>query len=195
MMSSSDHNRALSDSEYQSIIKAANSIKQGKVIAYPTEYCFGLGCDLLNQKAVEKILTIKQRDVSKGLIIIADTIEQLSPWITVTPEQILKLQSSWPAPLTWLVPKSKQLPSWISGDSDKVAVRVADHKLAREICKASGTAIVSTSCNPAGLTPAKNAESAQKYFPNTLDYIVDSPVGDARQASTIRDLISDTIIR
>lgn len=177
---------------------AAKCIKNGEVIAYPTEYCFGLGCDITKQDAVEKILALKQRDVSKGLIIIADSIEKLLPFIEVSEAEIEKMNASWPAPLTWIVKKSDALPAWISGDFDTIAIRIPDQALARAICASANMAIVSTSCNPSGLDAAQDAAQAKAYFGEQVDYIVQSEVsmpGSLDKASTIRELSTNKIIR
>lgn len=177
---------------------AAQFVKNGQVIAYPVEFCFGLGCDITNQKAVDRILWLKQRDVSKGLIIIADTIEKLLPFIDVSDAEIDKMNASWPAPLTWIVKKSSKLPAWISGDFNTIAIRIPNHPIARAICASAKMAMVSTSCNPSGFPAANSAAEVSGYFHDQLDYIVDSEISmpnNADKASTIRDLATDKIIR
>jgi L-threonylcarbamoyladenylate synthase len=84
---------------------AVQALQQGQVIAYPTEAVWGLGCDPEQQAAFEQILTLKQRPIEKGVILIAASVEQVEPFLAgLTPEQRQVVLSSWPAPLTWLVP-------------------------------------------------------------------------------------------
>ena len=81
----------------------------GGVITYPTEAVWGLGCDPWNQKAVERILSIKRRPVEKGLILVAADQNQILPLLeTVTDEQLQLLNESWPGPVTWLIPNPNQ---------------------------------------------------------------------------------------
>jgi len=90
---------------------AARSIQQGKVIAYPTEAVFGLGCHPLDAEAVKKILKIKQRPVSKGLILIASDFSQLRPYVADVPDALLEQAlNTWPGPNTWLFPKNPATP-------------------------------------------------------------------------------------
>ncbi|OZB81712.1 MAG: tRNA threonylcarbamoyladenosine biosynthesis protein RimN, partial [Halothiobacillus sp. 13-55-253] len=105
-------------------------LSQGGVIAYPTEAVFGLGCDPLDAIAVERILTLKQRDWRKGLILLAANLEQLHPWISLSPEELAKISAHWPGPATWVVPASQNTPDWITGGRDEVAVRVTAHPVA-----------------------------------------------------------------
>ena len=80
-------------------------LDQGQIIAYPTEAVYGLGCDPLNGNTVEQLLTIKQRPVEKGLILIASSFDQLSPYLEVSNNNHLQqMLSTWPGPTTWVVP-------------------------------------------------------------------------------------------
>lgn len=154
------------------IQELARAYQQGQVFAYPTEAVFGLGCDPLNKQAVDTILALKSREVEKGVILIASNFAQIAPFIKFDELPISsqkKILSSWPGPVTWLIPKSTHTPDWISGTSDMVAVRITAHPLVRSICEAFGQPMVSTSANPAGLPPAKNAEEITSYFNEALN--------------------------
>ena len=123
-------------------------VDSGGVIAYPTEGVFGLGCDPLDYYAVSKILQIKKRGVSKGLILIASNLNQLSPYI-IKPaqnrwQQVLK---TWPGSVSWALTGSVLCPEWIRGAHPTVVVRVSKHPVVKAICDALGYAIVSTSAN------------------------------------------------
>jgi len=114
----------------------------------------GFGCDPDNAAAVLQLLTLKQRDLAKGLLLVAATIEQLEPYLTaLSAAQLQRLRSSWPAPLTWLVPNHGVAPDWICGSHSGVALRVSAHPLVAKLCRAFGGPLVSTSANPAGVPP------------------------------------------
>src|SRR5688500_758271 len=96
---------------------AASCIHSGGIIAYPTEGVWGVGCDPFNEDAVYTLLRIKQRQVEKGLILVAGSMKHVEPLLTpLNASQRDLLTQSWPGPTTWLLPDSSQLiPSWIKG--------------------------------------------------------------------------------
>lgn len=176
--------------------RAITALKAGKVIAYPTEGVYGLGCDPHNEAAVMKILNLKNRSVNKGLILIANSIEQIKPYIgNITAAQWRTLKKSWPGPTTWVVPKSNNVPQWISGAFETVAVRVTDHPVAAALCHQFGTPIVSTSANKASEPPLLDNLTVYQNFEEAIDYIVPGRVGPEKKPTTIKDLITDKVIR
>lgn len=161
--------------------------ENGDVFAYPTEAVFGLGCDPQNKDALYKILALKKREVEKGVILIASDFSQLEPYVdfaALPEENQQKILRSWPGAVTWLLPKSNYTPDWISGDSNMVAVRVTAHPLVRQMCDVVGTAIVSTSANPASLPPARNYHEVAKYFTKDLA-VIQGNLGKQRSPSKI----------
>src|SRR5512135_637523 len=100
--------------------QAARILRQGGIVAYATEYCFGLGCDPRNRDAVLRLLRLKRRSVIKGLIVLAADISQLAPYVADIPPQVL---ASWPGPHTWLLSARPGVPGWVTGRHDKIAVR------------------------------------------------------------------------
>lgn len=179
-----------------SIFQASQCLSDGGVIAYPTEGVFGLGCDPFNQQAVERILTIKQRPVEKGVILIAANLAQLIPYLAeLSAAQTAKLEQSWPGPFTWVVPHNGTLPVWITGGRDNVAVRVSGHPLARDLCAQFQSPIVSTSANRAGDPALCDVEDVRKDLGAEVDYIVEGQVQRPGQASQITDLISGLTFR
>ena len=178
------------------IQRAAAIIQGGGIVAYPTEAVWGLGCDPFNEQATNRILALKRRQRSMGLILIAATINQLQPFLkNINPEQRQQLLESWPGPNTWLIPDNGLAPDWITGGRNTLAMRVTDHPLASALCQAVGGPIVSTSANPHGLLPARSALKVRNYFGRALDDVLPGRVGIAVNPSTIRDLLSGHVIR
>jgi L-threonylcarbamoyladenylate synthase len=174
---------------------AAHQLHKGGVVAYPTEAIYGLGCDPLNRRAVARLLDIKQRPLSKGLILIAASFDQLIPFISHLPEeQMQAVLESWPGPNTWLLPTAKSTPRWLTGGRDSIAVRVTAHPLAAGLCRAFGGAIVSTSANLSGYSPAKTALEVRLRCPGS-DAILHGNIGDNAQPTTIRNALSGEVIR
>ena len=175
--------------------QAARYIQQGKVIAYPTEAVFGLGCHPLDRQAVERILKIKQRPVNKGLILIASEFSQLRPYVAEVSGTLLKKAlDTWPGPNTWLFPKNPDTPYWLTGKFDTIAVRVSAHPVVQELCKTAGTALVSTSANKSKQEPARSGlECRLKKL--HVDMIVNGSVDLSARPSVITDLASGRILR
>ena len=123
----------------ETIKRAGRILRDGGVVAYPTEGVFGLGCLPDNRDAVSRILSIKQRDAAKGLILIASSVVQLEDWIDL-PDAERKLAPSAEQPVTWIVPAAKNLPDWICGEHTGVAVRITLHPIAAALCDAAGSA-------------------------------------------------------
>jgi len=175
---------------------AALVIRHGGVIAYPTEAVYGLGCDPLNANAVQKILHLKQRDWRKGLILIASDMSQLTPYIQpLSPDLQAKVEAAWPGPVTWLLPARPEVPKWIKGLHQTIAVRVTAHPDTATLCRIAKMAIISTSANVADKPPAQNPLTIQKEFGRDIEYIVHGELGGSDKPSQIIDGMTDQIIR
>lgn len=176
--------------------QAARKLREGAVIAYPTEAVFGLGCDPRNEAAVRQLLSLKGRSASAGLILIADRFECFEPFIApVSPELLNTAMAVWPGPVTWLFPRADSVPDWLAGTHATIALRLTDHPVCREICAAFGGAIVSTSANPSSAEPARSAGRVEEYFGSYLGGTVAGGLGNNERPSEIRDLVSGQVIR
>lgn len=176
--------------------QAADVLASGGLVAYPTEGIWGLGCDPRNPAAVGALLAAKQRPADKGLILISDCFETLEPWITLPSRSALnRAFESWPGPNTWLFPAAPDAPYWITGDSDRIAIRVTAHPVAARLCRAWGQALVSTSANRSGVPPADGPTAVRRQFPNVLDCLVPGALGGLGRPSTIRDVRSGQQVR
>lgn len=181
----------------ESLTRCISALNDGKVIAYPTEAVFGLGCDPDNQQAVEKLLLLKQRPVEKGLILIASSYEQLRPYIAVN--EISELQEKrmlghWPGPVTFVVPASSRTPKWITGKFESIAIRVTDHPVARQLCESVGKPLVSTSANLSGQPPARVWSEVIAQFGHDFD-VVNAATGGRENPSEIRNALTGERIR
>ncbi|BAU71709.1 L-threonylcarbamoyladenylate synthase [Metapseudomonas furukawaii] len=175
--------------------QVARVVREGGVIAYPTEAVWGLGCDPWNEEAVYRLLALKERPVEKGLILVADDIQQFDFLLEGLPGAwIDQLLASWPGPNTWLVPHQDLLPEWVTGQHDSVALRVSAHPLVRELCALTGP-LISTSANPSGRPAACSRLRVQQYFGDDLDAVLGGALGGRRNPSVIRDLVSGRVIR
>ncbi len=167
----------------------------GGLVAYPTESCYGLGCDPCNRDAVKSILRLKKRPQAKGVILIAADFKQLRPYVkSLTSAQLQKVHGTWPGPHTWLVPKSVDCPVWLTGKHEKIAVRLTAHQPAATLCQGLGMALVSTSANISGGKAVRSARECQRQFGSRL-IVVSGMVGKRRKPSTIQDIVSGAILR
>lgn len=184
-------------SRHLKVRRAAQELRDGQVIAYPTEAVWGLGCDPFNEQAVYKLLAIKQRDFEKGLILVASDMKQLEPYLQpLSAQQRQLLKTTWPGPVTWLIPDlNHQIPQWIKGQYDSVAMRVSAHPLVAGLCRAFGGPIVSTSANPQGSQPALQPWQVHRYFGDSLAMVTPGVVGHQAKPTEIRDLLSGELVR
>ncbi len=174
---------------------AIDCLHQGGIIAYPTEAVYGLGCDPLNAQAVTQLLALKERHVSKGLILIAAEIEQLFDYIQpVSDTHFAKARSTWPGPVTWLFPVGPKTPTWICGEHKTVAVRVIAHPIASALCRSFGRPLVSTSANRQGQHPARTAIEAQRIFSDSV-MIITGEVGNLEKPTAIYDVMTGEKLR
>ena len=179
-----------------SISDAAQCLREGRVIAYPTEAVYGLGCDPTNEAAVSRLLQLKQRPATAGLILIADHFECFEPFVgPLAPGQLDRALASWPGPVTWLFPRGEGVPDWLAGAHPTIALRVTAHPVCRRLCAEFGGAIVSTSANPREGEPARTPERVEEYFGEAVCGIVAGALGERQRPSEIRELASGRIVR
>ena len=175
--------------------QAVEVLKAGGIVACPTEAVYGLSCDPLQQSAVERLLAIKNRDVAKGLILVASTIEQIPSFVTIPGIRKAAILQSWPGPVTWLLPATSDAPAWIRGDHDSIAVRITAHPLMAALCEAFGNCLVSTSANLSGLPPARSGHQVQQQLGEQIDLILHAETGASHKPTTIRDAITGKTVR
>lgn len=176
------------------IERAGRIIREGGVVAYPTEGVFGFGCLPDEPQAVLRILEIKQREPTRGLILIAADAGQLDGWIAPRVDSS-RLAAPADRPVTFVVPSEPGVPLWVRGAHDTLAVRVTTHPVAAALCRAARSPLVSTSANVAGRRPARNAFVLRRQFRRLVDCIVPGRCGPYRGPSEIRDLESGEILR
>ncbi|MEN9946001.1 MAG: hypothetical protein RLZZ293_387 [Pseudomonadota bacterium] len=183
---------------YSSILlkQIAQHLANGGVIAYPTESCYGFGCDPFNYKAINQVIYIKGRSKTKGLIVIAGEQKQLKRLIKPLNHQDQQLinQNYWPGFFSIILPVSKQVPTNLTGKHRKVAVRVTKHKLVRQICNQLNSPLVSTSANKSGYYAIKNYRDCLRQFGQQV-MVLPGKIGFAKRPSTIIDWQTKQILR
>ncbi len=176
------------------VTRAAEILLRGGIIAYPTEGVFGLGCLPDDVAAVQRLLYIKHRDASKGLILLVSKTDQLDGWASLPDDRPLPLPDPR-HPVTWIVPPGPRLDSIIRGNHKGLAVRLTTNPVAAAICDAVDCPVVSTSANLSGKPTARNRIVLRRQFAQRVDYIVPGDCGPVSGPSEIRDLISGKVLR
>ena len=178
------------------IQRAVDVLWAGGVVAYPTEAVYGLGCLPLAANAVARLLTIKRRPVSKGLILIAADLEQIQRMVRIPGGAIgEEIMDSWPGPVTWLLEAQPWVPRSLTGGRDTLAVRITDHALAARLCERAGSALVSTSANRSGQPPLRSALTVRLRLGREIDYLLPGPLGGRARPSEIRDGRTGQVVR
>jgi L-threonylcarbamoyladenylate synthase len=174
----------------------ARAIKAGAIFAYPTDTIWGLGCHPLHPGAVHRILELKRRSISKGMILLSSSIEYaikfIDPGFRV--DRYPQLEEAQPRPTTWLLPATPGCPDWLTAGGDRIALRITQLPHIAELCTRLESPLVSTSANISGHTPIRNSIQAQRQFTDKVDFIVYGHTGGA-QASRIIDIESGNVIR
>ena len=176
-------------------------LKQGGIIAYATDSCFGLGCDRQSRLGLQRILRIKGRPQHKGVLIIAANQKQQSPYIAkLNPLQNNTLNSTWNNATTkskshtWLIPTAHNCPPWLTSRFNSIAARVTKYKLSAKLCHSLNMALLSTSTNKSGGKPAKTSKDCHRLFGHQVR-VIDGLIGKEKRPSTIQDLLSSKLIR
>lgn len=175
---------------------AIQVLQDGGIIAYPTEAVYGLGCRADDRAAVERICKLKGRPIAQGVIVLIDDLDQLGDWIEpITDPQLERLRSTWPGPVTWLIPATNSCPAWLRGKHAGLAVRQSAHPLCRELVGALDVPLVSTSANRSGQPPATSAAEASAIFGDEVELIIDGSLGGSDEPSAIYDLVTGNRVR
>lgn len=147
-----------------------NSIVDNEIVSIPTDTVYGLSC-IINKTAVDKLIDLKQRDSSKGFIIISHDVEHLLKYTDtsrLSNKQILKLKALQSQPTTWIVPAKDDI-QWLTGNKPTIAIRLVQTTEIQKICSSlDNSVIISTSANISGQTFINNAQSISKVFSDIM---------------------------
>ncbi len=172
--------------------QAAKIIKNGGLVAMPTETVYGLGADAFNKKAVADIFKAKGRPMDNPLIVHIAKIEDLKLLVSDIPEKAIALASAfWPGPLTMVMPKADGVPDEVSAGLDTVAVRYPSHPLAETLILLSGTLIAAPSANLSGSPSPTEAKHVLNDLNGRIDAVLDGGSCEVGLESTVISLVGD----
>jgi len=172
--------------------RIAEVVRQGGVIAYPTDTFYGLGCDPFHEAAIDRLLAIKQRERGKPILLIISDLSLVDQLTSERSQRFERLsQRFWPGPLTLVLRAAECLPLTVTGETGTIGIRLPDHALCRQIASAAGGVLTGTSANLAGQPSAATAEAVLRQLGESLDLLVDGGPTPGGAPSTVLDLTQD----
>ena len=174
------------------LARAAELLRRGLLVVYPTETFYGLACDPRQAKAVERIFEAQGRPERMALPLIAGDRDAVRLCAPAVPDHAQRLMEAfWPGPLTLVLLAGDDLPSRLLGGGHTVGVRVSSHPVAAALARAAGGPIVATSANRSGAPPPSTAVEALEALGDTVSLILDGGPTQGGNSSTVLDLTVD----
>ncbi len=162
------------------ITNALNTLRDGGVILYPTDTIWGLGCDPSNREAVKKIFSIKQREDSKSLILLASDLIMVERYVKAIPDAAYNILNVSDKPITIIYPEGRNLAEGICSSDGSVGIRICEESFCSELIKRFRKPLVSTSANISGEAPPANFRSVDERITGKVDYVVTYRQDDSR---------------
>ncbi len=155
------------------ITKSVKLLKKGKIILYPTDTIWGIGCDATNSKAVQKIYKLKGRIESKSMILLLDSVEKLDNYVKEVPPIAYELIEHAQTPLTIVYSGAKNISKNLIANDGSIAIRITKGEYCAEVIKCLGKPIVSTSANISEQPSPKHFDEISDELKSKVDYVVD----------------------
>lgn len=175
-------------------MEAACLIREGKVVVYPTETVYGIGCSISNPAAIARVFEIKGRPREKPISVAVSSLDMISSVALVNEEDMEIIRELLPGPVSFLVRAKGDLASEITGGSSLVGIRFPMHPMALELIEACGP-ITSTSANRSGGRPPTSADEIDPEISSAVEMVLDGGRSRYAQPSTLVDLRSRRILR
>ncbi len=177
----------------EGLATAADGLRRGVVVAYPTETVYGFGVDPFSESAIRRLYAIKERDPRNPVLLIVGSFEQLKGLVSEDSGRAMACaRAFWPGPLSILFPTAAGVPEWLCGEDGRVCVRYTSSEIARGLCEAFGGALVSTSANRSGARPAVSLEEIE---PAGIGMGIDGGVIEGGLPSTVFDPEMGEVLR
>jgi len=173
------------------IKKAVDILKQGGVIAYPTDTIYGIGCDIMNKRAIERIYLLKQRDRSNPFSFVCSNLKNISDYAKVSNYAYKTMKRLLPGPYTFVLEGSRLVPKIMLTKRKTAGIRVPDHPICLALVEALGNPIISTSAALPDGSVFYDASLIHDHFGTRLDLVIDAGPVEGK-ASSVISLIDDT---
>ncbi len=172
------------------IQRVVNILQKGGIVAYPTDTYYGIGCDIMNKKAIEKIYAIKQRDKNKPFSFICPDLKDISTYAKISNFAYRNMKRLLPGPYTFVLSGSRMVPKIMLTKRKTAGIRVPNNKIALLLSKELGNPIISTSATDPDGNIFEDPSLLHDYFGNRLEAVIDGgPVPGA--PSSVISLIDD----
>ena len=172
------------------IMRVVDILKNGGVVAYPTDTYYGIGCDIMNKKAIEKIYKIKQRNRSKPFSFICSDLKNISLYAKVSNYAYKTMKRLLPGPYTFILEGSKLVPKIMLTKRKTAGIRVPDNQICLNLVKELGNPVINTSATMPDGTIFHDASLIHDYFGNRVDVVIDGSIVPGQPSSVIL-LIND----
>jgi L-threonylcarbamoyladenylate synthase len=180
--------------ETDHLAAGVRALRNGDVIAYPTETLYGLGADALNPAAVDKLFQLKGRDARNPIPVLVADCPMLAELVTEIPPLAKTLiERFWPGPLTIVLPARRDIPLPLVSSTGGIAVRVSSQPIAAELVKALGRPLTATSANPSGKEPARTILEVKNYFSGAIEIFIDGGNLHSKTGSTVVAISGDRL--
>ncbi|MFH1351139.1 MAG: L-threonylcarbamoyladenylate synthase [Pseudomonadota bacterium] len=169
--------------------KAAEIIRSGGIVAFPTESFYGLGVNATDEKAIKRLFGIKKRQEDHPVLILIPAIETLEEYVADIPETALTIMKRfWPGGLTLVFAASAMVSPLLTSGTGKIGVRLSGHPVATALARAVGLPITGTSANISGQPACQTAEAVSQSLGSEIDLILDGGKTSGIKGSTILDI-------
>ena len=172
------------------ISRVVKSLKDGNVIAYPTDTTYGIGCSIFCKKSIERIYQMKVRDRRKPFSIICSSLSEISSYARVSNSAYKLLKRYLPGPYTFVLEATREVPDLLLTRQKTVGIRIPDNRICSDLVTALGNPIITTSANLSGEEPVGDPRVIADTFGNQLDFILDGGIL-ATDVSSVVSLIND----
>ena len=170
--------------------KAANLIKQGNIVVFPTETVYGIGTNALDEKAVKKLYEVKQRPLNKPISLLVSNMEMVNLIAKdITDVEYKIMEKFFPGPLTIILKKNNIVPDIVTAGQDTVGVRMPSGETARKLAEIAGVPIAAPSANITGDPSGTNLQEIRKHCEGKVDYFIDGGNSELGLASTIVQVV------
>jgi L-threonylcarbamoyladenylate synthase len=187
------HVVAVESSTSETAVRAAATVlRQGGLVAFPTETFYGLGADALAPVAVRRILEVKGRPEGKPLLVLVDSLAMVESLALEVPARARALIAAhWPGPLTLVLRARPHVPAGVTAGSGTVGVRLSAHPIARALVRALGRPVTAPSANPTDAAPPTTADRVLDYFQGRIELVLDGGATTGGEPSTVLDVTLD----
>ena len=177
----------------ENVQRAAEVLRNGGIVAFPTDTVYGLGAVCTNEEAVSKLFRAKGRDEGKPLSVLVGNTEQVQMLSDSVPESAcLLMRAFWPGALTLVLRKKESVSDRVSAGKDTIGIRMPDSETARKLIRLAGSPLAAPSANTSGKRSAVTAEDVKEDLAGKIDFLLDGGTCPIALSSTVIDLTGET---